>query len=102
MRYKNMLKITFLLHKCSLDILKCVSAVATKLSSLRCGNKLLKASCHLKDKSKNKKLSKSQKSKLSIAWKRQKSLKKWRSLIKLRREQQKIGPCGFLYLYDRR
>jgi len=31
-----------------------------------------------------------------------KSLKKWRSLAKPRREQQKIGPCGFLYLYDRR
>jgi len=29
------------------------------------------------------------------------SLKKW-SLAKPRREQQKIGPCGFLYLYDRR
>ena len=31
-----------------------------------------------------------------------KSLKKWRSLAKPRREQQKIGPCDFLYLYDRR
>ena len=31
-----------------------------------------------------------------------KNLKKWRSLAKPRREQQKIGPCDFLYLYDRR
>ena len=32
-----------------------------------------------------------------------KSLKKWRSLAKPRREEQKkIGPCSFLYLYDRR
>jgi len=32
-----------------------------------------------------------------------KNLKKWRSLAKPRREEQKkIGPCGFLYLYDRR
>ena len=31
-----------------------------------------------------------------------KSLKKWRSLAKPRREERKIGPCGFLYLYDRR
>jgi len=31
-----------------------------------------------------------------------KSLKEWRSLAKPRREEQKIGPCGFLYLYDRR
>ena len=31
-----------------------------------------------------------------------KILKKWKSLAKTRREQQKIGPCGFLYLYDRR
>ena len=30
-----------------------------------------------------------------------KSLKKWRSLAKPRRER-KIGPCGFIYLYDRR
>jgi len=30
-----------------------------------------------------------------------KSLKKW-SLAKPRREERKIGPCGFLYLYDRR
>ena len=30
-----------------------------------------------------------------------KSLKIW-SLAKPRRERQKIGPCGFLYLYDRR
>jgi len=48
-------------------ILRCVSAVVAKLSSWRCGNKLLKASRHLKDKSKNKKLAKSQKSKPSIA-----------------------------------
>jgi len=50
-----------------LDILRYVNAAAAKLSSWRCENKLLKASCHLKDKSKNKKLSKAQKSKLSIA-----------------------------------
>jgi len=50
-----------------LDILRCVSAAADKLSSSRCGNKLIKASCHLKDKSKNKKLSKAQKFKPSIA-----------------------------------
>jgi len=31
-----------------------------------------------------------------------KSLKKLRSLSKPRREEQKIGPCGFLYLYDRK
>jgi len=31
-----------------------------------------------------------------------KRLKKWRSLAKPRREEQKIGSCGFLYLYDRR
>jgi len=31
-----------------------------------------------------------------------KSLKKSRSLAKPRREERKIGPCGFLYLYDRR
>ena len=31
-----------------------------------------------------------------------KNLKKWRSLAKPRREERKIGPCGFLYLYDRR
>jgi len=39
-----MLKIAFQLHKCSLDILRCVSVVAAKLSSWRCGNKLTKAS----------------------------------------------------------
>jgi len=43
-------------------------ATAAKLCSWRCGNKLIKASWHLKDKSKNKKLSKAQKSKPSIAW----------------------------------
>jgi len=64
------------LHKCSLDILRCVSAVAAKLSSWRCGNKFLKASWHLKDKSKNKKLSKSQKFKPSIAWRWQEKLEK--------------------------
>jgi len=64
------------LHKCSLDILRCVSAAAAKLSSWRCENKLLKASWHLKDKSKNKKLSKLQKSKPSIAWRQQEKLEK--------------------------
>jgi len=64
------------LHKFSLDILKCVSAIATKLSSWRSGNKLLKASWHLKDKSNSKKLSKSQKFKPSIAWRRQEKLEK--------------------------
>jgi len=89
------------LHKCSLDILRCVSAAVAMLSSWRCGNKLIKASWHLKDKSKNKKLLKAQKSKPNIAWRRKKSLKKWISLAKPRREERKIGPCGFLYLYDR-
>jgi len=50
-----------------LDILRCVSAAAAKLSSWRCRNKLIKASWHFKDKSKNKKLSKAQKFKPSIA-----------------------------------
>jgi len=59
-----------------LDILRCVSAAAAKLSSWRCGNKLLKASSHLKDKSKNRKLSKSQKSKPSILWRRQEMLER--------------------------
>jgi len=49
-----------------LDILKCVSAAAAKLGLWRCGNILIKASKHLKDKSKNRKLSKAQKSKPSI------------------------------------
>ena len=31
-----------------------------------------------------------------------KSLKKLRSLAKPRREERKIGPCSFLYLYDKR
>ena len=31
-----------------------------------------------------------------------KSLKKWGSLAKPRREERKIGPYDFLYLYDRR
>jgi len=44
MRYKNMLKIIVYLHKCFLDILRCVSGTAVKLSSWRCGNKLIKAS----------------------------------------------------------
>jgi len=64
------------MHKYSLDILRCVSAVVAKLSSWRCGNKLIKASWHLKDKSKNKKLSKAQKSKPNIAWRRQEKLEK--------------------------
>jgi len=59
-----------------LDILKCVSAAAAKLSSWSSGNKLIKASWHLKDKSKNKKLSKAQKSKPNIAWRRQEKLEK--------------------------
>jgi len=50
-----------------LDILRCVSAATAKLSSWRCGNKLIKASWHLQDKSNNKKLSKAQKFKPSIA-----------------------------------
>ena len=90
------------MHKCSFDILRCVSVVAAKLSSWRCENKLLKASWHLKDKSKNKKLSNSQKSKSNIAWRRQEKIEKVKSLAKPRREQQKIGTCSFLYLYDRR
>jgi len=32
-----------------LDILRCVSATTIKLNSWRRGNKLIKASCHLKD-----------------------------------------------------
>jgi len=42
-----------------LDILRCVNATATKLSSWKCGNILIKASWHLKDKSKNRKFTKS-------------------------------------------
>jgi len=53
------------LHKCFFDILRYVIVVAAKLSSWRCGNKLIKASWHLKDQSKNRKLSNSQKSKPS-------------------------------------
>jgi len=64
------------LHKCSLDILRHVNAAAAKLSSWRCGNKLIKASWHLKDTSKKKKLSKTQNSKPSIAWRRQEKLEK--------------------------
>jgi len=64
------------LHKYSLNILRCVSAFVVKLSSWSCENKLIKASWHLKDKSKNKKLSKSQKSKSSIAWRKQEKLRK--------------------------
>jgi len=32
------LKIAFQLHKCFLDILRCVSVVVANLSSWRCGN----------------------------------------------------------------
>jgi len=40
-----MLKNNFYLHKCSLDILRCVSAIVVKLSSWRrYGNKLIKVS----------------------------------------------------------
>jgi len=39
-----MLKIAFYLHKCSLDILRSVSAAAANLSLWKCENKLLKAS----------------------------------------------------------
>jgi len=39
-----MLKITFQLHKCFLDILRCVSAAAAKFNSWRCENKLIKDS----------------------------------------------------------
>ena len=86
-----------------MDILRCVSAVVAKLSSWKCGNKLLKASWHLKDKSKNKKLSKSQKSKPSIAWRRQEKLEKSEEVwLNQKESNKKIGPYGFLYLYDRR
>jgi len=50
-----------------LDILRCVGTAAANLSSWRCGNNLIKVSLNLKDKSKNKKLSKAQKSKPNIA-----------------------------------
>ena len=49
------------------DILRCVSAAVAKLSLGKCENKSIKAAWHLKDKFKNRKLSKSQKSKPSIA-----------------------------------
>jgi len=55
MRYKNILKITFKLHKFSLDILRYVKPTATKLSSWKYGNKLSKVLWHLKDNSKNNK-----------------------------------------------
>jgi len=62
------------LYKFSLDILRCVSIATTNLSSWRYGIKLIKASWCLKDKSKNRKLSKSQKSRPSITWRWQKKL----------------------------
>ena len=71
------------MHKCSLDILRCVSVAVAKLSSWRCRNKLFKASWHLKDKSKNKKLSKAQKSKPNIAWRRREKLEKGNKQQKL-------------------
>jgi len=57
-----------------LDILTCVSAPAAKLSSWRCENNLIKVSWHLRDKSKNRKLSKSQKSKPSRRGNKQQKL----------------------------
>ena len=64
------------MHKCSLAILMCVSATVVKLSLWSCGNKLIKALWHLKDKSKNKKLSKSQISKPNATWRMQEKLEK--------------------------
>ena len=66
-----------------MNILRCVSAVVAKLRSWKCGNKLIKTSWHLKDKSKNRKLSKSQKSKPNIAWRRREKLEKGNKQQKL-------------------
>jgi len=60
-----------------LDILSYVNASVAKLSSWMCGDKLIKASWHLKDKLDNKKLSKSQKYKPNIAW--NKARKTWKT-----------------------
>jgi len=68
------------LHKCSLAILRCVSAVAAKLSSWKCENKLIKASWHLKDKSKNRNYQNYKKFKSSIAWRRQEKFEKVKTI----------------------
>jgi len=87
-----------------LDILRCVSATVAKLSSWRCENNLIKASWHLRDKSKNRNYQNHKISSEALHEEGMKSSKKGRSLAKPRREnrQQKIGPCNFIYLYDRR
>jgi len=81
---------------------RCVSAAATKLSSWRCGSKLTKASWHLKINPRIRNYQKHKNSGQALHEDGKKSLKKWRSLAKPRREERKIGPCGFLYFCDRR
>jgi len=39
-----MLKIIFWLHKCTLDILRCISAIIAKISSWRCRKKWINSS----------------------------------------------------------
>jgi len=59
------------LHKCSLDIFRFVSVVAAKLSSWRCGNKLIKVLWHLKDKANNSKFQNHKNAKPNTAWRKQ-------------------------------
>ena len=87
------------MHRCSLDILRSVSAAAAKLSSWRCGNILIKASWHLKDKSKNKKLSKAQKSKPSIAWRLQEKLEKMKKFGQTKKEGTKKLDLAVLFIF---
>ena len=86
-----------------MDILRYVNAAAAKLSSWRCENKLLKASWQLlKINPRIRNYQNHKNPSQALHEDGNKSLKKWRSLARPRREQQKIGPCSFLYLYDRR
>jgi len=63
------------------------------------GNKLVKASWHLKDKSKNKKLSKSQKSKPSIAWRRQEKLEKVKKLGYTKKKATKKLDLAIFFIF---
>jgi len=60
---------------------------------------LFKASWHLKDKSKNKKLSKAQNPSQALHEDDNKNLKKWSSLAKQRREQQKKLDLAVFFIF---
>jgi len=73
------------LHKCSLDILRYVSEVASKLRSWRYENKLLKTSRHLKINPRIRNYQNHKNPSQTLHEDDKKSLKKWRSLVKPRR-----------------